>query len=85
MRAAAMCSKDMDDNSQEPVEVVRPKQNSEMKYKDMESVEVRYGNAGGLILQEAIFEDTGATGQHVNITQCHYHEGTTSSERLSSS
>ena len=72
MRAAAMGSKDVEDNSQELAEIVRPSQNPEMKYKDMESVEVRYGNAGGLILQEAIFEDTGATGQHVNITQCHY-------------
>ena len=85
VRAAAMAmgSKDVEENSQEPVEVVmRPYQNPETKYKDMESIEARYGNAGGLMLQEAVFEDTGATGQHVNITQCHYHEGTTSSERL---
>ena len=61
VRAAAMGSKDVEDNSQEPVEIVRPSQNPEMKYKDMESVEVRYGNTGGLMLQEAVFEDTGAT------------------------
>ena len=61
VRAAEIGSKDVEDNSQEPVEIVRPSQNPEMKYKDMESVEVRYGNAGGLMLQEAVFEDTGAT------------------------
>ena len=63
MRAAAMAAMaNVEENSQESVEVVlRPSQNPETKYKDLESIEVRYGNAGGLMLQEAIFEDTGAT------------------------